>query len=262
MKTLIKLLSLLLCAALVLAFAGCADNTKGENDTGFVSETVIEDDTSEFDALAEEIYGVQAGAAGSSLRAEEAAKTLVEYVKNYSGQSQIGAFELLLTEWLEKNTDVQKADFKDCLDAVVAAAVEADADLETDVSFLNVVNGFAVALAEDEEGETDDNSSADFDAIAAEIYGVQAGAAGTSLRAEAAAEALIDYVKTYGGQSDNGAFELLLNEWLEKNPDVSKDDFKDCLDAVSAAAIETDAELETDVSFLNVINGFAAALAD
>ncbi len=159
MKIFVKIISALLCIALVSAFAGC-DKTQEPEATPTESRSVAETEAStekaseetteaepeDLDIVVNAIYNVKAGSAGASLRAEEAGKALAGYAKKFGGQSDSGAFELLLKRWFIKNKKIPDESFRECLDAAVSAAYEADENLETDVSFLNIINGFNAAL--------------------------------------------------------------------------------------------------------------------
>ncbi len=140
-----------------LAFAACgkkAEEPAPQENTSVTessenTQNAEEDKNAEFNALMVTILNVKAGSAGTSLRAEEAAKALVEYAYANGAGSTNGAFELLTNEWIAAG-NINPADFADCLDAVTAAISEEDM---TDVAVLNVINGISAALNHDDNGE-------------------------------------------------------------------------------------------------------------
>lgn len=131
---------------LVLGLAACGKTAPQTPDT----QTDISDKTAAtaFNEMMDAVYNVQAGTAGSSLRAEEAAKALTDYAMTYGAGSASGAFEVLAEEWFaaQKNADdTFRSDFKLCLDAAADAAEAADENLQYDIAFLNVLNGITAA---------------------------------------------------------------------------------------------------------------------
>lgn len=133
-----------------LAFTACSK--KGSEipvDTDTATETALPEAAipgsalpEAFTALMNAIVEVKAGSAGTSLRAEEAAKTLVEYAYANSTGSDSGAFEVLTKGWFT-TADISVDDFRLCFEATVDAVPEEDM---TDVAVLNVINGITAAL--------------------------------------------------------------------------------------------------------------------
>ena len=93
------------------------------------------------------IYGVQVGAAGSSLRAESAADELIQFAKNYGEAYSSDDFERMTEKWLEQmGKEEIEADFFECLESTIAVAIEKDASLENKKAFTNIVDGVRAAL--------------------------------------------------------------------------------------------------------------------
>lgn len=161
MKKLTAIILTLVIACLV--FTGCSKKNSEipvESDTATettLGEAVIPDSAlpAEFTALMKAVVEVKAGSAGTSLRAEEAAKTLVEYAYANSEGSDSGAFEVLTKGWFT-TADISVEDFRLCFDAVVEAVPEEDM---TDVSVLNVINGITAALDSMKPAETESTAS-------------------------------------------------------------------------------------------------------
>lgn len=93
------------------------------------------------------IYGVQVGAAGSSLRAESAADELIQFAKNYGEAYSSDDFERMTEKWLEQmGKEKIEADFFECLESTIAVAIDKDASLENKKAFTNVADGVRAAL--------------------------------------------------------------------------------------------------------------------
>lgn len=114
------------------------------------------------------------------------------------------------------------------------------------------------------EGEQTENQIyKDFVSCVEEIYEVQAGAAGSSLRAEGAAEKLISFAFTYGVEARVTVFQHLTEQWLESlasDSGFSKDDFVACFLLVTETAYEQNSGVETDVAFAKVVSGIKEGL--
>ena len=97
-----------------------------------------------------------------------------------------------------------------------------------------------------------------------DIYDIQAGSAGATLRAENVVYELNSYMKDYGMDSASAVYETFANYWFDDmirqyGQDVRMD-FSDCLDTFEDVAYEKDSELETDVYFSNIISGMRMAI--
>lgn len=104
-----------------------------------------EAETVDYADLMNEIYNTKAGTAGSAARVEEAARKLTIYAINNSADITAQNQEALATETLNNMKATYGEDFvanfKECFDAVVEEAMNENSDLETDVTFNQVVNG-------------------------------------------------------------------------------------------------------------------------
>lgn len=91
------------------------------------------------------------------------------------------------------------------------------------------------------------------------IYDVQAGSAGTSLRAETAAEAVIEYINNYAKDIEKEKITAMTFAWINENK-VSAPDFSECLDATCDVAIDKHNDLAADKNFSKVVTGIQDAL--
>lgn len=113
------------------------------------SEAETEDAYADSITLMQTIYEIHPGSSGASLRAEEAAENLKNYVSSYGADTSL-SFETLANDWFETMTETEGADirtdFKECFEEAVSAAKNSDETLEKDTAFLNVINGISAAI--------------------------------------------------------------------------------------------------------------------
>ncbi len=152
-----KLLAIASGLVLCLSMAACG-SAKKEASEEVTTEVVAEDASlagtvyKEFSGLLTEIYECQAGSAGSSARVETAANDLIEFSMNYGQESSSEIFHSFTDSWMEEKAeeygDSLKENMKEEMDAVTEQAVFSQEGIDTDLAYLNVINGIYAAFEE------------------------------------------------------------------------------------------------------------------
>ena len=153
-----KLLALGTGLVLCLSMAACGSAGKEAAQEATTEVVVVEDESltgtvyKEFSDLLTKIYECRAGSAGSSARVEDAAKDLIEFSMNYGQESSSEIFHSFTDSWVEEKAeeygDSLKENMKEEMDAVTEQAVFSEKDIDTDVAYLNVINGIYAAFEE------------------------------------------------------------------------------------------------------------------
>ncbi len=129
---------------------GEAEGDAQNEETEEVTEETARSPKEVFDELIDDIYATQAGTAGSSERVQAAGHKLVDYVYNYCGNiSEESQFALAADKFsrMDRSNDEYFVDnFRECMDAVVEAAITSNPELEEDVTFNQVINGIINCL--------------------------------------------------------------------------------------------------------------------
>ena len=161
-----KVLAIILSAVLCLSMAACSSSKKEPVQEATTEEVIVDDSLGEavyqeFSDMMTKIYESNPGSAGSSDRVDAAVTALIDFSMNYGQESSSRVYESLAARWIEENAGKYGDSFQETMieemDAIVELAGERQEGIETDVAFLNVINGIYDALGgevEGEEGET------------------------------------------------------------------------------------------------------------
>ena len=157
-----KVLAMILSAGLCISMAACSSSKKEPVPEATTEEVIVDDSLGEtvyqeFSDMLTQIYESNPGSAGSSDRVDAAVTALIDFSMNYGQESGSRVYESLTTRWMEENADKYGDSFQETMieemDAIVELAGESQEGIETDVAFLNVVNGIYDALGGEVEGE-------------------------------------------------------------------------------------------------------------
>ena len=157
-----KVLSIILSASLCLSMVACSSSKKAPVEEATTEEVIVDDSLGEkvyqeFADMLTQIYESNPGSAGSSDRVDAAVTALIDFSMNYGQESSSRVYESLAARWMEENADKYGDSFQETMieemDAIVELAGESQEGIETDVAFLNVINGIYDALGGEVEGE-------------------------------------------------------------------------------------------------------------
>ena len=160
-----KVCAVILSASLCLSMAACSSSKKepveeATTEAVFVDDSLGEEVYKEFSDMLTQIYESNPGSAGSSDKVSAAVNSLIDFSMNYGEGSSNRVFEGLTTKWMEENADKYGESFEETMiqemDAIVELAAETQEGIDTDVAFLNVINGIYNALGGEVEGEADE----------------------------------------------------------------------------------------------------------
>lgn len=156
-----RVLAIILSATLCLSVAACSSSKKeaaeATTEEVYVDDSLGETVYQEFSDMLTKICESQPGSAGSSDRVEAAVTSLIDFSMNYGAGSSSRSYESLTAKWMEDNADKYGDAFVENMieemDIIVELAEESQEGIETDVAFLNVINGIYDALGGEVEGE-------------------------------------------------------------------------------------------------------------
>ena len=161
-----KFLYTIICVSFVaLNTLACSNNsftsntqTESQTKTEAESQTEIETESeAESDLVIKEaylgcleaIYDVQAGAAGSSLRAESATETIKLFCSEYGIHISDEDLIKYTTDWFDemsKDNASFKTDFEECFFTTTDVAYANDPKLETELTFTKIITSITEAL--------------------------------------------------------------------------------------------------------------------
>lgn len=157
-----KVLAMILSASLCISMAACSSSKKEPVPEATTEEVIVDDSLGEtvyqeFSDMLTQIYESNPGSAGSSDRVDAAVTALIDFSMNYGQESSSRVYESLTGRWMEENADKYGDSFQETMieemDAIVELASESQEGIETDVAFLNVINGIYDALGGEVEGD-------------------------------------------------------------------------------------------------------------